>query len=195
MFQQGFAPVVIAGRRTGQSLFSSSVADGFGFHSALAGRVSMGQTDQEWYVRAKAAVSKFDSLVERLKKIANRGARESLVSRYGLDNPTDKDRGKYMRDAVFYNVFQAESYTPVNYLVFGSTGPARRRVGDLEDVNRDFSDDVKAAENTYGILPEPVIIERIVEVPGTVTTVTPSWVVPAAVVGGGIAVAALLGII
>jgi hypothetical protein len=66
-------------------------------------------------------------------------------------------------------------------------------VDTLEDWNRDFSQDVTEAENFGGILPEPIVIERLVQVPGEVQEI-PSWTIPVIAVGGLVGLAALLGV-
>lgn len=186
------SPTAIGGAGPKSHLFSSSLSESVGFHKTLGG-FKMGQTAENFYFRARQALASFDSLVNRLRRVAYKEGRDMAFRDFGLTNPTNKDLGKYMRDAVAYDLSQADSYTPVAYEQgFPSTGPSRRRVGDLEEVNNDLEDVVKEYERVYGVLPEPVVIDR--EVPGAIQTVsvTPPWVLPAAVAAGGVLVLATL---
>lgn len=186
MIQQAFIGSAHAGIRN--SIFSVPQSDVFG-RPMLAGP-QLGQSDQTWYNRAKAAVAKYDQLVDRASRIANRTYRENLFALYHSD-PKDTDGAWYRRDRVAADVAQAESYTPINYLIYG-VERRQNRVEKLEDWNHDFRQDVKWGEEEYGVLPEPQIIteERIVEVPGA----APGWVLPVSLGLGAIAVAALAGL-
>jgi hypothetical protein len=163
-------PVAIAGAN-GQrsSMFAGGINDVFGARMrpayGLSSR-SLGQTtDQEWYEKAKGEIAKFDDLSTRAKKIANKAVREQIWATH-VGDVADHDSGAYRRLSVSENIAEAESYTPVNYLFFGPGKTARERVEDLSDVNHDFRVAVQEAEASWGTLPEPQIIERIVEVPG-----------------------------
>lgn len=145
--------------------------------------------DARWYQRAKDAVAEYDSLVIRAARLANRPIRESVLARYAGD-PADTAGARYRRDSVADDIRFAESFAPVNFLVFAE--PRRRnRVDELRDWNRAFRDEVTAAETTYGVLPEPVMVP----VPGPVVTRAPTWLTPVLVGGGAIGLAALLGLI
>lgn len=176
-------PVAIGQRG---SLFAAGVNDPFGH--ALGS--SLGQAGQSIYQNAKDQVKRFDSLVERTKKIAVKQVREQIADEFGLGEPGNKDKARYMREATAYDIGQAESFTPVNYYVFEAPGPAKHRPGNLQGFNNDFQKRVEQAESTYGILPEPQVIEKIVEVPGA-TAPAASPIVPIVVVGG-LAVAGIM---
>lgn len=194
---QGFTmtPVAISGARGPRpALFGGAATDFFGLGASLpaAPQYAMGQAGaQDYYIRAKAAIRDFDGLVNRTKRVANKQSRDNIIATYGLADPADKDKALYMRNALAYDVAQAEKYTPVAYEEgFSSVGPARGRVAKLESWNASFLRDVTDAENTYGILPEPVVIERTVTVPGPAQSI-----VPYVVVGGlGLAALAALGL-
>lgn len=181
---QTMGMATVSQSRTARSIFGTQTSWGLG--------ASLGQSEQEWYTRAKAAVAKFDSLVERVKRIANKPVREEIAGDYGLDSPEDRDLALYRRNSVADQVREAESYQPVNYLIYRDQ-KARDRVAELEEWNRDFNRDVKDAENAFGILPAPVVVERIVEVPGS--PAQQSWIVPVALVGAGVAIAAIFGLL
>lgn len=171
--------------RAGGSIFSPAPFS----VPALAGS-RLGQTEQQWFARAKAAVVKYDSLVGRARRIASPPYRESILARYGGD-PNDQASAVYRRNSVAYNVAEAESYTPVNYLVF-QPDRVRNRVEKLEDWNRNFEAEVVAAESSYGVLPEPVVVERVVERPGPAAPPPADLTVPLVVGGLVLAGVALL---
>lgn len=185
----GFAPVVIAGNGQKQSLFSTSLADSLGFHSSL-GSVGMGQrTPERWYSEAREEVVEYDDLLMRARKIANRQVAAALADRYTTEPIVHR------RDTVARQVSLSDQTTgPTKYENF-RRADVIGDVQELKDYNSDFKDDVQSAELTYGSVPEPIVIERerVVTVPGAPAP-TPNWVLPAVLVGGGIAVAALLGV-
>lgn len=168
------------------SLFHGSATNVFGLGASTPGRPMLGQTGQEIYALAKKELAQFDSLVERTKRLANQASREAIIEEFGLTEPDNKEKALYARNVVASDLAKAESYTPVNYDIYYAPGPAKNRPGRLEDWNDSFRDEVKDSERTYGILPEPVIIERM-----STTTVseTPAWVLPVTI--GAIGVAAL----
>lgn len=189
MYNLGMVMIGGSGASIRPSLFSTSVVDNFG----LAG-ASLGQNAQAYYVNAKSDIAKFDSLVNRVARIANQTLRDQLVSDYGLNDPSNNNKALYMRNALASDVGNAEKFTPIAYEEgFPVRGPSRGRVSKLESFNNDLESAVKDAEITYGILPEPQIITKIVTVPGASTGGT-NWTIPIVVAGGGIAVAALLGV-
>lgn len=164
------------------SMFSGAAVQAF----SMAGpRPSLGQASpgSQTYAQAKAELAKFAALVDRTKKIANQTVRDQIIDQFGLADPANKDKAQYMHDAVAYNMHEVESYTPPNYLIYETPGPATNRVSDLASFNKDFDAAVTNAEVTYGILPAPVTITKIVQAPG-------SNVVPYLVIGA-VAVAAL----
>jgi hypothetical protein len=192
MHQLGIA--AIAGNRTRPSMFTMNAVDTF--NPSMMGGYSMGQTGQQIYARAKAAIATFDALVGRTAKIANKSARQQVIDTYGLSESGNKDKALYMRNAVAGNVGEVESYTPPNYLIYETRkGPDAGRVDKLEAFNRNFASDVKTAEDTYGILPEPVVIEKLVMVAGEPAASTmPGWVLPVGVVVVGVGIAAAFGV-
>lgn len=170
------------------SLFHGSATNVFGLG---ASRPAMGKVRdaQNWYTYAKSEVGQYDGYLLRARKVANKAAREQLINDYYGD-PSDSESAIYRRNSVAANIAQAEQYTPVNYYVFEQS-QVQNRVEKLNDWNKDFGDDLKYAEDTYGSLPEPVVIERV-----TTTTVgeTPAWVVPVTVGAVGLAVLAAFGV-
>lgn len=167
------------------SLFHGSATDSFRLGSpSNPAQASMGASGQSIYEEAKKQVAIFDDLVERTKRIANKQSRESIIDEIGLTEPDNKDKGLYARNVTAYEITKADSYTPINYYIFEGPGPAKNRPGRLRDWNSDFKDLVKYAEDTYGSLPEPQVIERT-----TTISEVPGWVMPVAI--GAVAVAAV----
>lgn len=178
-------PVAISGASGPRSsIFSLGVNDVFRAGPRL-GQV----TDQEWYNEARREVAKYDALVERLRRVAGRQAREDLAARW-VGSPSDPGSGLYRRNSVADDIALAESYTPVNYLVFGLER-RRGRVRELDDVNDGFEAAVRSAEATWGSA-EPQVVERLVYVPGEAAPTSP--LVPILVVSAvGLGVLAALG--
>lgn len=191
----GMRPVAISGthgRRT--PLFSGSAGDLFG----LGASSYLGQMrGEEMYLAARDAVADFDALVNRTSRLANQVARNNIIVKYGLAEPENQDKLLYRRNRTAFYVSQVDQSTgPSKYLVFTESRPINS-TQDLRDENRDFKADVTAAE-AFGVLPEPVVIERIVTrevtVPGAPAP-APS-IVPYIVVGGLVlAGLALFGVI
>jgi hypothetical protein len=169
----GLRMVAIAGAQASRtSSFLGGAKDVFS-----PGNYYLGATDQQMYQQAKDLVVQFDQLVERTKRIANQTAREQVIKDYGLDDPTNRDKAQYMRNAVASDIAQVESYSPPNYLIYEAKGPAKSRPTKLADFITSFHSDVQNAETQYGILPAPVEITKYV----TLSQVP--WV-PILVVGG-----------
>jgi len=168
------------------TMFHGSATDSFS-----VGRISLGESDLgvnttglARYELAKKELAQYDSLVERVKRIGNKAAREQIIDTYGLSEPDNKDKSLYARNVVASDLANAESYTPINYDIYTAPGPAKNRPGRLQDWNSSFAKDVKYAEDTYGILPEPQVIERT-----TTVSQVPAWVMPVTI--GALAVAGL----
>ncbi len=164
---------------------AGNIFDFGGSAPRMAGR-RMGQTAQDFYNNAIPQIQKFDQLVTRTQKIANKASRDQIINDYGLNDPTNTDKAQYMRNALASDIANAQKYTPIAYEQgFPTHGPARGRVTKLQNFNADFEGAVKTAEDTYGILPEPVVIERVVTAPGAAMDYVPYVLV------GGAAIAAL----
>jgi len=186
MYDLGMVMIGGSGGMSRPSFFSGGVMDSFG----VAG-YNLGQNDaQQYYVDAKNLISEFDQLAVIVPRISNKVVRDQIATDYGLNDPTNKDKAMYMRNALASDVANAEKYTPIAYEQgFPTHGPARGRVTKLRNFNGDFRGAVKDAEALYELLPTPQVIEKTVTVPGGT-----NWTIPLVVAGGGIAVAALLGV-
>ena len=168
------------------TMFHGSATDSFSVGRNSLGGSSLGvnTTGLARYELAKKELAQYDSLVERVKRIGNKAAREQIIADYGLTEPDNKDKSLYARNVVASDLANADSYTPINYDIYTAPGPAKNRPGRLADFNSSFAKDVKYAEDTYGILPEPQVIERT-----TTISQVPAWVMPVTI--GALAVAGL----
>lgn len=197
MYQLG---MVLIGHGNGgrSSFFSTPQSDAFrvgpalGYQPALGARYQLGLTAQESYVEGKAEISLFDDLVGRVARIANKTVRDQIVKDYGLNEPENKDKAFYMRNATASCVARADSFSPIAYEEgFPDRGPCKGRVTKLHNANRDLRSEVVEAETTYGILPEPVVITQYL--PGGAPAAGTNWTLPVVIGGGAIVIAALLG--
>ena len=185
-------PVVISGAQSGMraSVFGRDAMDFFSAQrqGPALGRPAaprMGQIEQDWYNRAKRAVARYDELVTTARHIANRPVRESSFQQY-VGDPANNSSGMYRRNSVQDDINEAEGFRPVNYLVFGQSRN-QNRVEKLEDIVHNFRQEVRAAEMTYGLLPEPQLVEvAVMEIPG--------WVAPVVIGAGVVTLGAVLGI-
>jgi hypothetical protein len=186
MFSQqspiGIVMVSGLGRNT-PSMFSSTA-----FHS-MGPSYALGATGADWYQRAKQAEANFQALLVRTQKIANKTVREEIADWIGAVGSVDTPMERY--GTVIANTTKAESYTPLNTVEF-ERSQLQNRVTKLESYNSELQSKVKNAEDYYGILPEPVIIEKLVNVPGASSAAGTDWTVPIAV---GVGTLVLVGII
>lgn len=186
------------------SLFAPATKEIFGlgatmgFNPVLAA-IALGQQQaQDYYNDAKQEISKWDMLVSRVAKMGigapGKEYRDKVIADFGLAEPTNKDKGQYMRNALATDVANADRYspTPAYEEGFPSHGPSRGRVKKLRNFNSDLADAITYGETNYGINPEPVVIERLVQGPSAPGS--SPW--PYVIVGGGVVVAlAIAGII
>lgn len=159
------------GPRMGGSMFRQSP-----FVNSMSGspkRPELGENDQQWFARAKAAVAQYDDLWARAQVIKDAAYVAQLTTKYHA-NPEDPRGAIYRRNAVAYNVAQAESQTPVNYALYQDP-KQMERVTKLEEVLASFRKDVEAGESA----------------PSTQAS-APSWLVPVGVGVGVLLLGALL---
>jgi hypothetical protein len=174
--------VMVSGLGRGTpSVFSNVVRHAMGPSYAL------GATGMEWYQRAKDAMAAFEALVRRVGGIASPAAREAIA-----DWIRAADGPMYRYESVVRDTREAESFAPLNPTAF-ERSQYQNRVTKLEAWNRELAVKIKNAEDYYGILPEPVVIERLVTVPGVVTGT--NWAVPVAVGVGALGLVGLLSIL
>lgn len=189
MFQQGFRMTPISGTGLRPSLFNTTVAQTRTFHPTLAGGDSLGQSPSEWYRRAKASMARYDELIGRTASIANQTERNKILAWVG--NPGSDGTPAYRYTSVANDIqADVESFTPPNVNAY-QVERRQDRVKKLETYNNEFASMVSTAENVYGKLPEPIVINRDRTITQQAAGGT-NWTLPLIVGGGAIAVAALV---
>lgn len=168
------------------SLFQGSVTDSFRLGSPAGPSAVLGQSGQDLYEEARKQLATFDNYVERTKRLANKPSRDAIIEEYGLTEPLNKDKALYARNVVESDLARADSFTPPNTDIYYAPGPTKNRPGRLKDWNSAFRGDLKYSEDTYGSLPEPVVIENT-----KTLTETPAWVTPVVVGALGLGALAL----
>jgi len=178
--------VAISGRSN--SLFTSRMGDPFR-ETPYSPR--MGQTGVGNYTQTKSDVAVWDSLVARLQRVANQTVRNQIAAQFGISDPTNTDKGQYMRNRSAKDVALAESVSPPDYTAFdpSTPGPTKNDAKDLESFISDFQPAVQNAENTYGTVAAPQVITQLV--PGAL----PVWVLPVAVGVVGLGLLGAFGVI
>lgn len=148
---------------------------------------------QALYNQAVADVAQWNQLVQRLAMVANVQVANQIAATYGLNDPTNQDKGEYTANGVQVNINTANSYTPVNYEVFAA-GDVKHRVARLESYLSDFRHDVESAEATYG---EARVINNTIVQQGSTTggSSLPDWVLPVGLGAGGLVLLVVSGVI
>jgi hypothetical protein len=189
MYQMGM--VMISGGRSRSSFFSDRMGDVFGSNGGVSlGSPRLGQTGAGTYAQLKTDIAVWDSLIARLQRINNQTARNQIANQFGVNDPTNKDKGQYMRDRSAYHIAQAEAAPGgTDYSLFDSAtaGPAKNDAKDLESFIGDFRTAVANAENQYGFSSTPQVITNYV-------STTPDWVLPVVAGGAALGLLAVLGV-
>lgn len=154
-------------------MFANSAGDMFSLGSR-----SLGKSASDWYNQARSLVGQFDDLIVRTRKIANKPVREQLADEYIGSNPQNQDAGIYTRNGVAANIATAESYTPVNTILYDKR-EIQNRVQRLQSIVTDFNSAIVDAEKEWGSLPDPQVIETLKTVQ---VSTTPGWV-PVVLIG------------
>lgn len=183
----------VRGQFSSRGTFSpgARTGPGLGYSPGWAGRPALGQTNEEWYRRAKDAVAKYQQLLLRLGQVANQTARADIMR--WLGDPAVAGTPAYRYQTVVSDLqtdverFRDPITGMVNVAAY-SVERRRGRVRELEDNNRLLEQQVAEAERVYGVLPGP----RVITVPGPARG--PDLTVPL-VLGGGVAALLLLGVI
>jgi|FLYN01.1.fsa_nt_gi hypothetical protein len=132
---------------------SSAFLSGRVLSPAFPARLGQADAGQAWFGRAKAAIAKYDGLVERARHVARPEVSKELLNRY-QGSPSNP-----VRNVVAYIVAETESRVPIDYSVFLKS-EVQERVQKLEEWNRKFEADVTQAERLYGILASSPPVER-----------------------------------
>jgi hypothetical protein len=192
MYQRPIMLVPISGNGFRPSLFESSVVQGTGFHPTLSGGYWLGLTGQEWYLRAKTAVAKFDNLLTRTAKIASKTERDNIMAWVGTAATDTTPAYRYA--AVKSDLGDVETSTPPGVSNY-ETERRQNRITKLEDFNKEFETKVVNAETVHGRLTEPAVIQReSILTPGAAPTGT-NWTLPILVGAGALGIALVVTLI
>lgn len=201
MYGQTMMPVAISGANGPRpGFFSASMADPFGLGSGvplMGQRLGQERTAERWYDEAREEVAEFDALVQRVRRLANQQMRETIIIDFGLAEPENREAGRGRRDTVADYIARTDASSgPTKYFFF-ERSDVLNRVRKLKDINSAFVAAVGNAEVQGGVLPAPIVIERVIErevrVPGA-PAAAPN-VLPWLIVGGvGLAALAAFGV-
>lgn len=160
--RNGFLPAVnISGARR-QPMFGQFPT--FGGNAALAqrqqlqlagrqqlGRPYLGQTPEEWYRRAGAALARYDFLKNQIATIDNQSARESIRRWLGTSEIPGTAEYRYVRVKDDYVGDVGRIGIQATYSEDRRTG----RIEELEDYNVQLNDKIRSAQSTHGTRPSP----------------------------------------
>jgi hypothetical protein len=181
--------LAMIGQGNGRSIFGSSARDMWGAQPRM-GSFSLGQTAQDFYNRAKAAVTGFDQQVQRIALISSSDARASILSNYGISNPVPNQGNEcgYAAAVTRNNIADADQHGAD--VGFPDHGPSRNRVEKLEGCVTSLQNDVDSALRLYGALSTPAPLPAAAAakpLPGAAAA-------PAGAAAGGISTAGWIGI-
>jgi hypothetical protein len=168
-----------------------SMFGGTAFHS-MGPSYALGATGSEWYQRAKQAEANFQALMARTARIANQTVRDQIVDWIGAPGSVDTPMERY--NTLISDSDRAQGYTPLNTTEY-ERSQLQNRITKMESYNNQLKEKVKDAEDFYGILPEPVVIEKFINVPGAPGAAGFNWTIPVAVGVGAVALVALLSLL
>jgi len=184
MIQLGM--VRIGGSGMGKtSLFSSPLTAQFQGGPALEGLFDW-YSDQQYYNMAKAAVASFDQLSHRVSRIADKAARDSIISEYGM-NTTTENKSLNLRNQVQASIAAADATGDPGDGFADDNKHGRKPTDFLSSYVGDIASAVQEAELKYGILPSPAVQMQ----PAPAGS---NWTIPIVAVGGAVALAAILGV-
>lgn len=191
MLQLGL--VKIGGAHGGRpSVFSTPISDQFRSTPSMGGLFSS-YSDQQYYNMAKAAVTSFDQLNQRVRRISDKAARDVIIKNYGMEDARPGDMtlnnaSLNQRNQVKGWLDKADATGDPGDGFADDGAHGRHRADRLISLVKDISGDVQDAETTYGMLPAPVE-------PSAQPSAQPAatnWTLPVVVVGGAAVIAAAL---
>ena len=145
------------------------------------------------YDDAKAEIAKFDQLAYQASRIAYKPERDSIVSEFGLLEPDNNDKALNQRNDLQQYVVEVEKSTPPNYYVFiQDTTRPRHRLDRVKSANVALARAVDEAVRTYGLLEQPQVIIKEIQVPGAATPGGGSDLTVPILIGAGAVTLALI---
>lgn len=152
--------VPVSGNGLRPSFFGGTADKARSFHPTLGRNTWMGDapTPADWYLRATKAIAAFDDLLSRTAKISEQATREGILNWVGRANISETPAYKYaaLKADLDLNV---NNFTPPNTNAFLVAG-RQKLVEILEAANQIFEGQVLSAENAFGSLAQPVVIDR-----------------------------------
>lgn len=192
MYQLGM--VRIGGGQGGRpSLFSAPMSEQFRGGPAMDGLFDF-YSDQQYLQMAKAAVSSFDQLAQRVNRIADKAVRDRIIKDYGMTDARPGDvtlnnASLNQRNQVqaWINKADAAGDPGAGFADDGAHG--RHRVDRLASLDSDIASEVQDAELSYGILPGPAAAAGV-----PASSAMANWTIPVVAVGGAVGLAWILGL-
>lgn len=145
------------------------------------------------YEESKAEIAKFDQLAYQASRIAYKPTRDDIVSEFGLLEPDNNDKALNQRNDLQQYVAEVEKSTPPNYYVFiQDTTRPRNRLDRVKNANVALARAVDDATRTYGLLEEPQVIIKEIQVPGAAAPSSGTDLTVPILIGAGAVTIALL---
>ena len=145
---------------------------------------------KKMYEDAKAAIATFDQLAYQASRISYKPERDKIISDFGLLEPNNNDKALNQRNDLQEYVVEVEKSTPPNYYVFiQDTTRPRHRLERVQSANVELKQAVDEAVRTYGLLEEPQVIIKEIQVPGAAAPGGTDYTVPLLVGAGAVTLA------
>jgi len=146
------------------------------------------------YEEAKAEIATFDQLAYKASRISYKPERDAIVSDFGLLEPNNNDKALNQRNDLQEYVAEVEKVpgAPNYYVFIQDTTRPRNRLDRVKSANVALARDVSEAERTYGLLEEPQVIIKEIQVPGAAAGGT-DLTVPILIGAGAVTLALLFG--
>jgi hypothetical protein len=138
-----------------------------GFYPLLSG-AHLGATGQEWYDRARTAVTRFDQLLATAKAIPVKSEREQILAWIGQVGSVDTPMERYL--TVVENIHYVESFDPIDYSKY-DVARLQHRVEKLEAFDGELEKKIAASRLLTGA-------------PGGTSPTQPGGVKPPGTAGG-----------
>ena len=147
------------------------------------------------YEEAKAEIATFDQLAYKASRISYKPERDAIVSDFGLLEPNNNDKALNQRNDLQEYVAEVEKVpgAPNYYVFIQDTTRPRNRLDRVKSANVALARDVSEAERTYGLLEEPQVIIKEIQVPGVATAGGTDLTVPILIGAGAVTLALLFG--
>lgn len=119
----------------------------------------LGSKEEEYYAKAKASLAKYNELLSRIDRVANKESRDALKAQVG--SAASESSIAYRASSVQQDVSEAEKWSPPNTYVW-SISRRQGRVDELASMVTGLEPQVAEAEKRFGVLPGPVSVTKTV---------------------------------